>query len=73
VDHDLLESAAREDDVLHFVDGCVVLPEPRAGLGDEGPEPGLVLDPSADRVVELGCTGERLNQRSGSPASRPSK
>ena len=38
VEHDLLETAALEDDVLHVVDGRVVLPEPRAGLGDEGPE-----------------------------------
>ena len=36
-------------------------------LGDERPERLHALDASADRVVELGLAGERLDQRIGLP------
>jgi hypothetical protein len=71
VQEHLLEAAGLEDDVVDVVDGDVARLEPRAELRDERPERRLALDATADRVVDDGLAGERLDERIGLPREQP--
>ena len=66
----LLEAASLGDDVLNVLDRDVALPEPRLRVREVRLEGPRALDASADRVVQLGLAGERLEQRIGLPGQQ---
>ena len=70
----MLEAAPVEDDVLDVLNSDVVLPKPRAALGEERPEHRHALDPIRARSrASRACRRTTRPAASASAAIKPSK
>ena len=63
----LPEAVSLDGYVLDVLDQDIVPPQPSVHFRDELLERPPALDASANRVVQLGLAGERLDQRMGLP------